>query len=92
MSDLILGEEMPTIDTGDDSAELPLPKKILDKLPEYIRMFGRPVLTEAGNIKFNLTLDDDFWLVFTRHYGLAHMPTNDQFCKALENEIRKALQ
>jgi hypothetical protein len=69
----------------------PLPTKYFNRLPEYLKLFSHPVITENRTVDFNLELNDDFYLAFTRHYRMLEKPTPAQLCEMLEAELKHAL-
>lgn len=65
-----------------------LPDFLLNRLPDYIKLFCNPTIDDNGVIKLNLVLDDNFYQAFTRHHKMVVGPTIFQVKEAIERDLR----
>lgn len=70
----------------------PLPKKYLDKLPDYIKLFCFPVVNPENKIQLNIDLDEDFIKAFKIYYNLKYEPSQDKIMNIIESELKMALK
>lgn len=69
----------------------PLPKKYLDKLPEYFKIFCNPMIDPENKVSFDIVLTDEFYEAVRIHYNLNKKPSQDRLLKILDNELKIAL-
>jgi hypothetical protein len=70
----------------------PLPKKYLDKLPDYIKLFCLPVVNPENKIQLNIDLTSDFIEAFRIYYNLKQEPPQDRIMAVIESELNMALK
>jgi hypothetical protein len=94
MEDFYIGENPNNFQQHDNpNSEYgePLPKKYLDKFPEYFVYFCKPYMGKDGNIKLNIKLTEEFFSAMKIHYGLKEKPSREQLCNILSKEIKKCM-
>jgi|694.fasta_scaffold36676_5 hypothetical protein len=69
----------------------PLPKKYLDKLPDYFKIFCTPMIAPNKKVVFNMDLTEEFYSAYRIHYKLKANPPQDKLLKTLDEELKIAL-